>query len=183
MELNSSEPLTQLITLLGVENWEDLTAFVKQIPYGRNTNRTDFSLVIKENKGTCSSKHAFLKQIADENKIENIRLIVGIFKMSKENTPKTGTILEDNSLVYIPEAHCYLKINGQPMDFTNKDSLYNKIKNDILEEIEIDPFQVSEFKVNFHKEYLKKWLSKVNSVMTFEQVWEIRENCIQNLSE
>jgi hypothetical protein len=73
MRLNSSEPLMQLITSLGVENWEDLTAFLKQIPYGRNANRTDFSLVIKENKGTCSSKHAFLKQIADENKIENVK--------------------------------------------------------------------------------------------------------------
>jgi hypothetical protein len=103
--------------------------------------------------------------------------------MSKENTPKTGTILEDSGLVYIPEAHCYLKINGQHMDFTNKDSFYDKIKNDILEEIEIHPFQVSEFKVNFHKDYLKKWLSKVNSIMTFKQVWEIREQCIHNLSK
>jgi hypothetical protein len=69
------------------------------------------------------------------------------------------------------------------MDFTSKDSFYNKIKNDILEEIEIDPFQVAEFKVNFHKEYLKKWLSSVNSVMTLEQVWDIREQCIYNLSK
>jgi hypothetical protein len=42
-------------------DFEALIEKVKNIPYGRNSNRTDFSLVISENKGTCSSKHAFLK--------------------------------------------------------------------------------------------------------------------------
>lgn len=183
MLLHSSDSLTKIFTTSGIKTWEDLTIFIKQIPYGRNANRTDFSLVLKENKGTCSSKHALLKQVANENKIKDVELIIGIFKMSKENTPKIGTVLENNNLAYIPEAHCYLKINDIAMDFTSKDSLYDKIKNDILEEIKIEPFQVSEFKVRFHKEYMKKWLVEMNSNFTFEQIWEIREKCIQNLSE
>jgi hypothetical protein len=52
-------------------NFESLLEKVKVIPYGRNLNRHDFSLVLSENKGTCSSKHAFLKDFADKNNIKN----------------------------------------------------------------------------------------------------------------
>lgn len=166
-----------------MNNFERLIEKVKQIPYCRNTNRTDFSLVISENKGTCSSKHAFLKDYADKNNISNVKLFIGIFKMNQINTPKITSILQENKIDYIPEAHCYLKINKIPLDATTIDSFYDKIKYDIIEEIEIEPYQVSEFKVKYHQEYLKKWIQKTNQAKTFNEIWKIRELCIQKLSE
>ncbi len=59
-------------------NFDELIEKVKNIPYGRNANRYNFSLVLSENKGTCSSKHAFLKDFADKedlNKFPKIDLI------------------------------------------------------------------------------------------------------------
>jgi hypothetical protein len=156
---------------------------VKNIPYGRNANRHDFTLILSENKGTCSSKHAFLKDFADKNEIENVKLYIGIFKMNEVNTPKLGDLLSKNNINYIPEAHCYLKINQVPVDATTSDSFYDKIKHDILEEIEIIPNQVSDFKVAYHKAFLKKWIEETNQNNTFEEIWKIREQCISNLSE
>lgn len=163
-------------------NFEELIDKVKKLPYGRNANRYDFSLVLSENKGTCSSKHAFLKDFADKNEIENVKLYIGIFKMNEVNTPKLGDLLSRNNIKYIPEAHCYLKINQIPVDATTSDSFYDKIKQDILEEIEIIPNQVSDFKVEYHKAFLKKWITKTNQNNTFEEIWEIREQCIEKLS-
>ena len=163
-------------------NFEELIDKVKNLPYGRNANRYDFSLVLSENKGTCSSKHAFLKDFADKNEIENVKLYIGIFKMNEVNTPKLGDLLSRNNIKYIPEAHCYLKINQIPVDATTSDSFYDKIKQDILEEIEIIPNQVSDFKVEYHKAFLKKWITKTNQNNTFEEIWEIREQCIEKLS-
>ena len=162
-------------------NFESLIENVKHIPYGRNSNRSDFSLVLSENKGTCSSKHAFLKNFANQNKIENVKLFIGIYKMNEQNT-KIGSILSDNNMDYIPEAHCYLSIDNQYVDVTTKDSDFEKLKNDILEEIEIEPFQVVDFKVNYHKEFIKKWLIENNIKFTFDEIWEIREQCIKSLS-
>jgi hypothetical protein len=156
---------------------------VKNIPYGRNSNRLDFSLVLSENKGTCSSKHAFLKDFADKNNIQNIKLYIGIFKMNEQNTAKIAPLLSENKINYIPEAHCYLKINNQPIDATTTDSFYEKIKNEIIEEIEIIPNQVSEFKVKYHKNFLKKWILETNQSHTFEEIWQIREQCITRLAE
>ena len=164
-------------------NFDELIEKVKNIPYGRNANRYDFSLVLSENKGTCSSKHAFLKDFADKNEIENVKLYIGIFKMNEVNTPKLGDLLSRNNIEYIPEAHCYLKINQIPVDATTLDSFYDKIKHDILIEIEIIPNQVSDFKVEYHKAFLKKWIKETNQNNTFEEIWEIREQCISKLSE
>jgi hypothetical protein len=159
-------------------NWQETLNFVKQIPYGRNSNREDFSLVISENKGTCSSKHAYLKDFANINNIPNVQLIIGTYKMKESNT-NIGTILSDNNLEYIPEAHCYLKIDGKTIDVSSQESDFDKIKVDLLVEIEIEPYQVADFKIN----YIKKWLNETNSKFTFDEIWKIREKCIEQLSK
>lgn len=165
-------------------NFESLLEKVKVIPYGRNSNRHDFTLVLAENKGTCSSKHAFLKDFADKNNIKNVKLYIGIFKMNEQNT-KIGTILSSKNIDYIPEAHCYLKMNGNPIDVTTTDSFYEKIKNELLEEIEIIPSQVVDFKVDYHKKFIKKWIAETNqsNSFSFEEIWSLRELCILKLSE
>ena len=163
-------------------NWEETLNFVKQIPYGRNANREDFSLVISENKGTCSSKHAYLKEFASKNNIPNIQLIIGIYKMTEANT-NIGKILSDNTIDYIPEAHCYLKIDGKTVDVTSQEADFNTIKNDLLEEIEIEPYQVADFKVNYHQDFIKNWLKETNSKFSLDELWKIRETCIEQLSK
>lgn len=163
-------------------NWEKTINFVKQIPYGRNSNREDFSLVISENKGTCSSKHAYLKDFANRNNIPNVQLMIGMYKMNEKNT-KIGIILSQNKIEYIPEAHCYLKIDGKTVDVTSKESDFEKKKAGLLLEIEIEPYQVAHFKVDYHQNYIKNWLKETNSTFTFEEIWKIREMCILKLSK
>jgi len=179
--LISDKSLTKQVNSFGITTWRNLLKFVKQIPYGRNSNRIDFSLILLENKGTCSSKHAFLKEIANQNDLKNIELIIGIYKMNELNT-KIGTLLSENKVEYIPEAHCYLKIDGIRFDCTSSNSDFDEIKDDLLEEIEIEPYQVGDFKIEYHQKFIKNWLTENNSKFSFEQIWEIREQCIENLS-
>jgi hypothetical protein len=179
--LTSKEELTQRLLELGITNWDDTLIHVRNIPYGRNSNREDLSLVLKENKGSCSSKHAFLKEITIQNNIPNVQLIIGIYKMNESNT-KIGTILSENAIDYIPEAHCYLNINGERLDYTTGSSSFEKIKNDLLEEIEIEPYQVGEFKIKYHQDFVKKWLIDTKPSFSFHEIWAIREKCIAYLS-
>ncbi|WP_336068601.1 hypothetical protein [Mesoflavibacter sp. CH_XMU1404-2] len=182
-KLKSKDKLTELAKSTGIETWNELTEFIKNLPYGRNKNRTDFGLVISEQKGTCSSKHALLKRIADLNSIPNIDLVIGIYRMTELNTPKIGTELTKNSIEFIPEAHCYLKINNKRTDLTSEQSEFKKIEKDIIQEKLIEPNQVTEFKVDYHKEFLRNWLNEINSQFEFDQIWRIREKCIANLTE
>lgn len=182
-KLKSKDALTSIITDQGINSWADLIAFVKSLPYGRNSNRTDFQLVITEKKGSCSSKHAFLKKVAELNNIPNIKLMLGIYKMNKNNTPNIGNVLINNSIDFIPEAHCYLKINGQRTDITTFQSDFKKVENDIITELELQPEQVATFKVKYHRNFLKDWILENNINKDFNEIWKIREKCISNLAE
>ena len=181
-KLTSVDNLTLSLNNKGITSWTTLLQFVKNIPYGRNENRTNFSLVISENKGTCSSKHAYLKQIALLNNIDNVQLILGMYKMNAINTPKIGDTLLKNNLSYLPEAHCYLKISGKRVDVTTAQSDIENIVDHILIEKEIQPNQVIDFKVAYHQKFLKKWIKENKIPFTFHEIWKIREQCIINLS-
>lgn len=182
-KLTATDLLTNQVKSLKINTWEELINYIQSMPYGRTMNRHNLSLVLSEKKGTCSSKHAILKQLADLNKIPNIKLILGMYKMNQENTPNIGNELSKNLIDYIPEAHCYLMINNERIDITTKSSEFKKIEKDIISEKEIQPNQVSEYKVNYHKEFLSDWIANKKVNFTFDEIWNIREKCIENLSK
>lgn len=159
-----------------------LSYFVKSLPYGRPKNSADFTAVLIENKGTCSTKHAFLKQVAIENKEEDIQLFIGLYKMNNANTKGVGSVLKNYNLDYIPEAHTYLKINGVISDFTSTTISSEPFENTLLQETEIQPNQVGDFKVTYHQNYLKQWIKDKHLNHNFDTLWRIRELCIQELS-
>ena len=180
--LHSPDAWTTQLKPLNINDWDTLTTFVQNLPCGRNKNRTDFSLVISERKGSCSSKHAYLKEIAHRNDLNTVELMLGIYKMNYKNTPGIGNILVENHIEYLPEAHCYLKISGQRKDFTHPSSNIKNIEPDLLEEQIISANQVVKYKVSYHKNFLRNWLKKSDLDLSFDAFWGIREQCIERLT-
>lgn len=174
--------LTPLALEKGISNLAACMSHLRALPYGRNTNRNDLSLVFVEGKGTCSSKHAALKTIAIEQEMHRVQLVLCIYKMNSRNTPGIGGHIADASLDFIPEAHCYLDIDGEKIDLTTVSASLTKIEKDILYEEIILPDQVSQYKINVHKKYIQDWLSAEKIEKTFEEVWSVRERCIAALS-
>lgn len=160
------------------------TEYIQNLNYGRNSNKDDLKTIFTDDKGTCSTKHAVLKQLANENDFDTIKLTLGIFKMSADNTPKVGNTLSKNNLKYIPEAHNYLKYENEVFDFTKQNSSSADFINDLLFETEIQPNEINQSKIQIHKNFLINWLHKNNNInYTLDELWKIREQCIQDLSE
>lgn len=158
------------------------TAYIRMLPYGRNKNKNDLYTLFTDKCGTCSSKHALLKLLAEENNYNSLQLIVGLFKMHAKNTPAVEATLQKYKLTYIPEAHCYLRHHKHTLDFTTADSTPSDFLNDLLEEKVIQASQISDFKVRWHKKKLADWLSYNNEVnLTPAELWLIREQCIRDL--
>lgn len=182
-EIISDKILSQKVLNVGVNNSLELIDFIQKMPYGRSSQRGNLELVISENRGTCSSKHALIKAIATENNVEDLKLVIGIYKMTEANTPKIGSEIQNNGLEYLPEAHCYLKYKNEAIDVTSVNANFDKIKSVILEEIEIEPKQIGQFKVDYHRTFIQKWIEQENLSLTLDEVWTIREKCIENLSQ
>lgn len=169
---------------LTAKDFSSVCELVQKLPYKRNADKTDPFCVIKDSGGTCSAKHAFLKRLADEMEIENVKLMLGVFMMNAQNTRKISPVLEKYGLKEMPEAHNYLRINGEISDFTRKGSAAENFVNDLAEEIEIQPEQITDFKVEFHQDFLKNYLLERPEIQyTLEDFWKIREECISVLQK
>lgn len=181
--INNNGEISKCFIDKGIHDFKAAVQFISSLPYGRNENKKNLSTIFKDNCGTCSTKHAVLKQLAIENNVENIRLMLVMFKMNSSNTPKVQKQLSLHNLPYIPEAHNFLLIDGHITDCTTTTSSASNFINDIIEETEITPEQITDFKVSFHKNYLEKWLKENNEIrLSLEELWTIREACIADLS-
>ncbi len=156
---------------------------LKKIPYGRTKDRANPCLVLKELQGTCSTKHAVLKLIAEEQAYDHVRLYLCLFKMNSLNKPKLTGILNEYSISFIPEAHFILKVGDEFLDVTNINSSYASLKKDVIRLLEIQTEQIGDFKIKYHQNYLKKWLFEHNFKYSFLEFWNIREQCIKVLSD
>lgn len=170
--------------MIQFNTFEEACIFIKNLPYKRNENKENISCVLEDLGGTCSTKHAFLKHYTDENHIPNVKLMLGIFKMNSKNTPKISKVLEKYHLNEIPEAHNYLKINNQIHDYARKNSKPEDFLNDLIQEIEIQPSQITNFKVEYHKKFIEDYL-KENAEIPYSSIefWQIREECILALQQ
>ncbi len=133
--------------------------------------------------GTCSTKHAVLKRLADENGNNYLKLVIGIFKMNSDNTSVIKNVLNKFNLKYIPEAHNYLRNNNYIWDFTGISVDETEFELDLLEEVEISPEQITDYKIQYHKDYLLRWIETNKIPYTLDELWEIREECIAALAQ
>ena len=160
--------------------------YVCGLRYGRNSDLNDPLVVLAERRGTCSTKHALLRRLAIEQGLD-IVLVLGIYEMTERNTPGVGPVLQRHGVSSLLEAHCYLRTGGKRIDVTTpstKDRGGEPIER-LLHEEEIDPNQITHYKIGVHKKILKIWMADKASLsgFSFEDLWAIREQCIARLSQ
>ncbi len=183
-QINPGKSISEKFLEIGITDFISASSFVRQLPYRRNTDKYDLMKIFRENCGTCSTKHALLKELANENSIPGIRLMLGIYRMNEQNTPDIGNTLLKYKMDFIPEAHNYLRIENAIADYTFEKTVTENFERELLTEMEITPQQIGEFKINFHKKFLLNWLGENKSVnLSPVELWSIREECIEKLSE
>lgn len=181
--LHADAPASAALRTRGVHTFAKACALVQELAYARNADKTNTLCVLHENRGTCSTKHALLKTLADENGHPEIELVLGIFKMNARNTPPVAATLAQHHLQEMPEAHNYLRCNGTRYDFTKPGFSPEKWEADLLEEVTITPQQVTDYKVSYHREFMQRWLQEHPEIPYHIETYRaIREQCIAALS-
>lgn len=183
-QLEAAGVYSELFREKGIGTFHEACNYVAGLPYGRNAVRSDFSLVLKEEQGSCSSKHALLTALAEENAQSSIELISGIFLMSPETHPVLTEFFEGRPYTSIPECHCYLRYKGERFDFTDQSGTLEKIIPRLVREQRIEPHQVVDWKVVIHKDYLERWLRRNPEIgLSLEELWKEREGMIHRLAK
>lgn len=178
-EIAASSPLSQGIHGFGITTFAQLALHVSTIPYGRTTSNSPLATLL-ENRGTCSSKHRLLAEVADEFQHFQVTLVVGIYEMSEDNTPGVGVVLNAARLDSIPEAHCYLKVDESRFDFTGLPVGIKSPFQSLVSETVVSPVQLIEDKKRLHLGILQTWADGHD--LSIDDAWAIREACIAELA-
>jgi hypothetical protein len=182
-QLLADTALTQAFLGKGINSFSAASAYIRQLPYRRNTDKLYLCGVLEEGCGTCGTKHAVLKQLADDHHIPGLSLIAGLFRMNASNTPVIAAVLSQYNLDHIPEAHCYLRYNGAVYDYTQSGWEAHKFLEELILEEEITPAQIAAYKIAWQKAYLKLWLAERPEItLRPEELWAAREACIAAIS-
>jgi hypothetical protein len=177
----AAAPASAAFRARGVHDLRAAAGHLRDLPYGRITDRARPGLVLEEERGTCTTKHALLSELAAEQGVD-VGLRLGLYAMSEANTPGVGAVLARHGLSDIPEAHCYVLWQGQRIDVTRAVTATEPISR-FLHEERIDPPQIGAYKVEMHRRFLAEWLLRAHPELTLEAAWRIREACIDALSD
>src|SRR5262249_57188320 len=103
-------------------------------------------------------------------------LTLGIDEMHERNTPGVGLVLDRYGLLYIPEAHCYLRYDGTRIDVTRSGAEPAEPIDRFLHEEAITPAQIGDHKTQLHQRFLRSWLANTGGVggPTFTEALTIR---------
>lgn len=166
----------------GIRTFYDAIRAIHNLPYGRLKNPLELGSVITEGQGTCSTKHATLKALTDEHAIYGLQLELIIYAMDNTNTPGIGNVLEKYDLPYILEAHTVLAYDDEMYDYTFAGTYSMKWRDAVLMQTTIDTDQIQDYKEDYHKSVLQDWIERDKLAYSLDEIWKIREECIQELS-
>lgn len=174
----AESPLSIPLLREGCSDFHSAIRWVHALPYGRNTNRADYSLVASERRGTCSTKHALLAALAREARAP-VALRTGIFLMSEDTTPGVGSTLRRHGMASVPEAHCFLAVGDGRVDITFPESP-GTCNLTFIAEMEIAPEDIGATKLGWHRSFLAEWAR--DNALAPDAVWAAREACVAALS-
>ena len=125
---------------LGIKTFKDACYYVHELEYGYNSNYDDKMIFFKENKGSCTTKHAVIAGLAEELSIP-LHKKVCVYKFTEEITTGAEVILEKYDVPYVPMVHCFLEYHNYHFDLTEGN--YNGKKKPIDDHIHaerVEPF-------------------------------------------
>jgi hypothetical protein len=109
--------ISRKFSSLNINSLHEACFWVKDLPYGYNSKTDDSIIIFDENKGTCSTKHGVIAELAEELHIPLYKYIC-FYKLDVNIVEGIEKILDAYGLKYIPQTHCILGINSIFVDLT-----------------------------------------------------------------
>jgi hypothetical protein len=115
--ISGAGPMTAAFLARGIQSFHAACAFTHGLPYGHNSDRDDPMILFKEEKGTCTTKHAVIAALALELGLP-VAKHIGLYAMTEALVTGTQALLETFQLPYVPMIHCFLVCGEGRVDLT-----------------------------------------------------------------
>lgn len=182
-DLTAATPVGAAFLAECLPTYRAAAAYVQALPYGRPVC-PDPLAVLREGRGTCSSKHALLVELAHAHGRDEVELVAGMFMMCEANTPGVGTVLAQFDLEAVPEVHCWLRVRDgsgreQRVDLTGLPAGDESPFEALADERVVEPADLSAWKPAYHRWGITDWATRWGFEPTI--AWAAREACIAAL--
>lgn len=178
--VSAATPVGAAFLAAGWPTFWAAAAYVRDLPYARPL-ATDALAVLREGRGTCSTKHALLAELAHAHGRDDVDLAVGIFMMCDANTPGVGAVLARFGLETVPEAHCWLRVGrDHRVDLTGLAAGEESPFDALADERVVAPADLARWKRAYHHRAITEWAERWG--FSAERVWTAREACIAALT-
>ena len=85
--LDADLPMSASLISQGLEHYQAVARWIATLPFGRNTNPLDWRLVVSEKRGTSSTKHAFLAELARELETRGLMPVIALGPVEEQLNP------------------------------------------------------------------------------------------------
>lgn len=145
--------MTEKFLELGINDFQEACNYVHNLPYGYNIDKDNPMILFIENRGSCTTKHGVIAQLALELDV-NLQKNVGVYKFTEDIVEGAQKIIDKYNIPYIPMVHCFLAYKEYRFDLTegNFNGKKTSIEN-FIDTIEVIPF------ISRKEEYL--WFRKI----------------------
>lgn len=139
-KITSSGEISNKFLNLHIKSFKDACYYIHDLEYGYNSTYEDDLILFKENKGTCTTKHAIIAGLAEELGI-SLHKHMGIYKFTEKISRGADEIMEKYNIPYVPMVHCFLTYKTFRFDLTegNNNGKLTSIDNFIHEQ-KVEPF-------------------------------------------
>jgi hypothetical protein len=168
---------------LGMNSFIDACRYVHDLPYDYNSDRDDLMILFKENKGTCTTKHAAIATLAAELNLP-IEKNVGIYAMTEEIVTGTNEILAKHNLPYVPMVHCFLVYGEYRVDLSEgNNNGKNRSIEDFLYSQRVEPNISAKDEYLLYRKALKDHIltRKEMEGVDIKQILHAREESLKRL--
>ncbi len=183
--ITGNGPVSEEFIHKKIEGFQDACRFVHQLPYGYNSDRDDLMILFKENKGSCTTKHAVIGTLAEELTLPVYKYI-GIYAMTEKIVTGTDNILKVFDLPFIPMVHCFLVYKDFRIDLTdgNKNGKNNTIE-EFFETRKVPPHLSAKNEYLIYRDIVQHLLSTHAQLKNIEmkRILKAREEGLKLLKE
>ena len=179
-EIEDKGEISKKFLELGITSFRKACEYVHNIEYGYNSDYDDKMIFFKENKGSCTSKHAVITGLAEELNIPLYKY-VGVYKFTDEISTGTNEILKKYDLPYVPMVHCFLVYKDYRFDLTEGNCHGKNISiEEFIHEEKVTPFISRKEEYLLFKKVLKEKIlpSKEMEGITERSLLKAREESI-----
>jgi hypothetical protein len=118
LTISMSDRISHKFSSLNINSLHEACIWIKDLPYGYNSTSEDSIILFEENKGTCSTKHGVIAELAEELNLPLYKFIC-FYKLDSGIVEGIDVVLSEYGLEYIPQTHCVLGMNSSFFDLTS----------------------------------------------------------------